>query len=312
MRWTKVWAHLLGIAGATVESVEFEGEDLVVRVRLDRRRRLRCGICGKPAKSFDQGGGERRWRALDLGSTRCFLKAQAPRERCQKHGVVVAWVPWADHGARSTRGFDDQVAWLAVYCNRSTVSELMRISWRTVGWIVARVSRRLGQGRDQLAGLRRIGIAEGRDEDALDRFFFELGDERAKLITHVSADASSWIANVVTIRCPNAVRCTKRPEHADQYWGIFPISRFRSATRPRLTQTRYAPPTLPDPHASDGIVPFPALKAAPLALQTAQPSRRLPGSRPKLLTPSANRFAVNVPRLPQMQVSSQVGSTEVE
>jgi transposase len=251
VRWTKVWARLLGIAGAIVEGVEFEGDDLVVRVHLDRRRRLRCGICGKRARSFDQGGGERRWRALDLGSTRCFVVAPAPRVRCQEHGVVVAWVPWADHKARSTRAFDDQVAWLAVYCNRSTVAELMRTSWRTVGWIVARVSRRLGQGRDQLAGLRRIGIdeiswrrgqrylivvldhdtgrlvwaAEGRDEDTLDRFFFELGAERAKLITHVSADAGSWIANVVAIRCPNAVRCMD-PFHVTK-WATDALDQVR-------------------------------------------------------------------------------------
>jgi transposase len=179
---------------------------------------------------------------LDLGSTRTFLEAEAPRVSCPEHGVVVAAVPWADHGARFTRSFDEQVAWLAVHCDQSTVSELMRISWRTVGWIVARVSSRLQAGRDRLAGLRRIGIdevsfrrgqkylivvldhdsgrlvwvAEGRDEATLDRFFFELGQERAELITHVSADAGSWIANVVDRRCPNAVRCMD-PFHVTQW-----------------------------------------------------------------------------------------------
>jgi transposase len=156
--------------------------------------------------------------------------------------VAVAAVPWADHDARLTRSFDEQVAWLAVQCNQSAVSELMRVSWRTVGWIVARVSRRLRAGKDQLQGLRRIGIdevsfrrgqkylilvvdhdsgrlvwaAEGRDEKTLDRFFLELDEERAKLITHVSADAGSWIANVVALRCPNAVRCMD-PFHVVQW-----------------------------------------------------------------------------------------------
>jgi transposase len=168
-----------------------------------------------------------------MGTTRCYLEAPAPRIRCPEHGVVVIEVPWADHGARSTRSFDDQVTWLAVNCNGSVVAELMRISWRTVGWIAARVVQRLQAGRDPLDGLRRIGIdetsfrkghrylivivdhdtgrlvwaAEGRDEAALDRFFYQLGAERAKLITHVTADAGSWIANVVDVRCPNAVRC---------------------------------------------------------------------------------------------------------
>jgi transposase len=156
--------------------------------------------------------------------------------------VVVAAVPWAEHGARFTRSFDEQVAWLAVHCDQTTVSELMRISWRTVGGIVARVSSRLQEGRDRLAGLRRIGVdevsfrrgqkylivvldhdsgrlvwaAEGRDEKTLDRFFFELGQERAGQITHVSADAGSWIANVVDRRCPKAVRCMD-PFHVTQW-----------------------------------------------------------------------------------------------
>jgi transposase len=165
--------------------------------------------------------------------------------------VVVAAVPWADHNARFTRSFDEQAAWLAVHCSQSAVAELMRVSWRTVGWIMARVSRRLGAGKDPFQGLRRIGIdevsfrrgrkylivvvdhdsgrlvwaAEGRDEDTLDRFFFELGAERAKLITHVSADAGSWIAKVVALRCPNAVRCMD-PFHVVQ-WATDALDQIR-------------------------------------------------------------------------------------
>lgn len=186
---------------------------------------------------YDEGGrGERhlrRWRALDLGFTRCYLEAGAPRGRCSEHGVVVAQVPWADHGARSTRSFDEQVAWLAVRCDRTAVSVLMRISWRTVGWILARVSRRLRAGVDQLDGLRRIGIdeiafrrghsylivivdhdtgrlvwaAEGRDDRTLWLFFDELGPERCQQLTHVSADAGLWISRVVAFRCPHVIRC---------------------------------------------------------------------------------------------------------
>jgi transposase len=32
----------------------------------------------------------RRWRGLDLGTTRVFLQADAPRVRCAEHGVTVA------------------------------------------------------------------------------------------------------------------------------------------------------------------------------------------------------------------------------
>jgi transposase len=40
------------------------------------------------------------------------------------------------------------------------VVELMRVAWRTVGSIVARVSADVDARVDRLAGLRRIGIDE--------------------------------------------------------------------------------------------------------------------------------------------------------
>ncbi|GAA2708087.1 hypothetical protein GCM10010429_20870 [Micromonospora olivasterospora] len=69
-------------------------------------------------------------------------------------------VPWARHGAGHTLMFDDQVAWLAVHTSKTAVAELMRIAWRTVGAIVARVGGDARQAGDRLAGLRRIGIDE--------------------------------------------------------------------------------------------------------------------------------------------------------
>src|SRR5260370_8098437 len=40
-------------------------------------------------RSYDAGAGRRRWRALDLGTVRAVLEADAPRVRCPDHGVVV-------------------------------------------------------------------------------------------------------------------------------------------------------------------------------------------------------------------------------
>jgi transposase len=145
----------------------------------------------------------------------------------------VVQVPWARHGVGHTRDFDDSVAWLATRCSKTAVVELMRVAWRTVGAIVARVSADVDARVDRLAGLRRIGIDEiaykrghryltvvvdhdsgalvwaapGRDEATLGAFFDLLGDQRSAQITHVSADAADWIANVVARRCPNAIRC---------------------------------------------------------------------------------------------------------
>ena len=54
---------------------------------------------------------------------------------------------------------------------------------------------------------RLVWAAAGRDKTTLRRFFDALGDGRCALITHVSADAADWIADVVAERCPGAIRC---------------------------------------------------------------------------------------------------------
>jgi hypothetical protein len=87
---------------------------------------------------------------------------------------------------------------------KSAVKDLLRISWRTVGRIVTRVSADAQAKVDRFAGLRRIGIDEisykrghryltvvvdhvsgrivwaavGRDEKTLRTFFDKLGEER--------------------------------------------------------------------------------------------------------------------------------------
>jgi transposase len=121
---------------------------------------------------------------------------------------------------------------LAVRTSKTAVQTLMRVAWRTVGAIVARVAADAEAGVDRWAGLRRIGIDEisykkghkyltvvvdhdtgylvwaapGRDKKTLRKFFTALGAERCQQITHVSADAAQWIADVVDERCPGAVR----------------------------------------------------------------------------------------------------------
>lgn len=235
MRNVSVWQRVLGLARTVIEMVVFD-EDLdaiVVSVRPRKGARRRCGRCGRRAPWFDRGEGRRRWRGVDAGTLQVWLEADAPRVNCRVHGPTVVQVPWARHGVGHTRDFDETVAWLATQCSKTAVTELMRIAWRTVGAIVARVSADIDARVDRLAGLRRIGIDEisykrghryltvvvdhdsgvlvwaaaGRDEATLRRFFDALGAERSAQITHVSADAADWIANVVAQRCPNAIRC---------------------------------------------------------------------------------------------------------
>ena len=70
----------------------------------------------------------------------------------------VAAVPWARHDLSFTRSFEDQVAWLAVHTSKTAVSDLMRIAWRSVGWICQRVAAEAEAQRDLLSSLERIGF----------------------------------------------------------------------------------------------------------------------------------------------------------
>jgi len=235
VRPTRVWKRLLGLRRAVVEAVEFDqpAGALVVSVRPKARERDRCPHCRRRCAGYDWGEGRRRWRALDLATTFCFLEAEAPRIECKQHGVVVAAVPWARHDSSFTRAFEDQVAWLAVNTSKTAVAQLMRIAWRTVGWICARVMAEAQSGRDLLAGLRRVGIDEisvrkgqryltvvvnhdtgrliwaapGRDSDTVEEFLQLLGKDRCQQIELVSCDMAEWITRPVGKRCPNAAIC---------------------------------------------------------------------------------------------------------
>lgn len=236
MQESTLWRRLLGVEKTTViERVEYDADEQIViaQVRLSGKLKPRCGRCGARAGGYDSGEGRRRWRALDLGTMPVWLEADAPRVNCREHGVTVALVPWARHGAGHTRFFDEQVAWLATVTSKSAACELMRIAWRTVGSIITRVWGDIEKLHDRFAGLRRIGIDEisykrghryltivvdhdtgrlvwaapGRDKATLVRFFDALGPERSRQITHVSADGAEWISSVVAEHCPNAVRC---------------------------------------------------------------------------------------------------------
>ena len=105
-----------------IDGVEFEdeGESIVVSVCPRKDPKQRCGLCQRRCPRYDHGEGRRHWRGPDLGLLRSFLEGDAPRVTCREPGVVVASVPWARHGARHTRVFEDTVAWMATRTSKST------------------------------------------------------------------------------------------------------------------------------------------------------------------------------------------------
>lgn len=239
MQKSKLWKKLLGVEHLVFEDGDIEaepggGEVLVFGVRPDRGHRNRCSRCGRRSPWRDGGEGRRRWRALDVGTLRCFLEAGAPRVACPVHGVVVAAVPWARHPAsRFTAAFEDQAAWLCAAMNVTRAAQLLRTTWRSLQAIIERVVADLGGKTDRLAGLTRIGIdeiayrkgqrylmvvvdhdtgrlvwaAEGRNQDTVRAFFDALGPERAARLAEVSADGAEWIHDVIGQRAPQARIC---------------------------------------------------------------------------------------------------------
>ena len=105
VRDVSLWGALLGVEKTVIERVEFDEDAdlLVAHVRPTSRARSRCGRCRRRSPGYDAGQGRRWWRALDLGTVRAVLEADAPRVTCREHGVGVAR-PFRGRGmARATR-----------------------------------------------------------------------------------------------------------------------------------------------------------------------------------------------------------------
>jgi transposase len=120
-----------------------------------------------------------------------------------------------------------------VQASKTAVSQLMRVAWRTVGWICERVSDEALATRDLFSGLTRIGVEEisirkgqryltvvvdhdtgrlvwagsGRDRASVLTFLDLLGKDRCHQLRLVSCDMATWITGPVAARCPNASVC---------------------------------------------------------------------------------------------------------
>ena len=242
MRVTTAFKRLLRLEDVNVVDVSFLPALIVVTVVL-RRRRLVCPHCGHKTRwRYDTRPAPGTWRHLDLGVWRVEVRATLRRLRCPTHGVVVEGVPFARPGAHLTRDLDDLLAWLATRMDKTSISQLCRVSWRTVGRAVERVVA-AEIDPDRLDGLFRIGVdeiswrkhhkyltlvvdhdrgqviwgAEGRDSMTMDRFFEELGTERAGRIEAVSMDLGPAFLKSVRAEghAPQAIVCAD-PFHVVQ------------------------------------------------------------------------------------------------
>jgi len=237
VRVKKVLMAVLGLCRETVVGAwqVHDGDRPLVEVwlRVKARRRGRCGRCGELASFYDQGGGERRWRHIDVGFATCELIADARRVDCPGCGPTVARVPWARHDSAFTRAFEDLVVHDAVVGNKQAAADRYQVSWRAVNHMCVRVATEALGRVDLLDGLIAIAIdevkykkgqryltvvcdhvtgkvvwaAKGRSKAVVGEFFDALGDERAAGLQFVTADGASWVRDVVAERAPAAIVC---------------------------------------------------------------------------------------------------------
>ena len=228
MRITTVFRRLLGVTKMFVQDVQFcLDASLGIEVRPSWRL-SRCGQCSRRAPRYDRRP-VRRWRHLPWGRTSVDLLYEPWRVDCEHCGVRVEQVPWAAHGSRFTRDFEEMAAYLAQVTDQTQVSRLLGIAWQTVGSIVERVvADRLDS--DRLGGLRRIGVdefsyrkrhryltlvvdhdrrrvvwaAEGRSAETLKKFFDLLGPEGCAEIELATIDMAAGYIKAIEESLPQA------------------------------------------------------------------------------------------------------------
>ena len=139
-----VLKQLLGVKSIVVEGyIFFDDQDAVKHLRIHARPAKwyenRCPFCHRRCPGYDRPAGKSRiWRGSDWNGILVEIEASTCRIQCPEHGVVTADVPWAYPESGFTKEFDRNVAWLATYLPRSTVSEYMRIDRATVGRCISR------------------------------------------------------------------------------------------------------------------------------------------------------------------------------
>jgi transposase len=237
VRLSTVFNKLLNLVGAWVTGVEFDDDEgvVVVDVRL-RRRLLECPHCGwRTSARHNWQPAPSTWRTLDFGIWQVWVRCHLRRLDCWPcEAVVVEAVPFARHRARFTRDFEDLVAWLVAHTDKTAVTRLVRINWRSTGTIVERVvadqldDTRLDDlfeaGVDEVSYRKQhhyltlvtnhrrgtvVWAEEGRDADTLTGFFDELGPARCTDLQAMSMDMG-----------PAYIKAVREHEHTKKHVTI--------------------------------------------------------------------------------------------
>jgi transposase len=157
------------------------------------------------------------------------LESRLWRVECRRCGVNVEQVSWADARSGFTTAFEDLVTWLTQRSDKTAISMMLRIAWRSVGRIVERVVARRREPIDwtrvtaiaidelsfrkgqryltlvyDLRSGRVLWTKEGRSKATLEAFFIEIGPEACARIRHAAIDMFEAYAQAIRKWLPHA------------------------------------------------------------------------------------------------------------
>jgi transposase len=225
---TSLLYHAFGLRGYHYVRQTFqEGE---IRFRIEQpRQRLRCSACGSD-DVWAQGGIERSFRTVPIGSKPVHIEFKVPRVRCfECDKVRQVKVGFAQPKKHYTRAFERYALDLSRHMTIQDVAEHLQVSWDTIKEIQA-TSLRRRFGKPKLHKLRQIAIdeisigeghryltvvlnllsgvvvfvGEGKGSEALKPFWQRLKRSRAK-VKAVAIDMSKAYIKAVRDNLPRAV-----------------------------------------------------------------------------------------------------------
>ena len=155
---TSLLYHSFGLVGYRYVNQSFQGGKVTFRIEQPRER-LCCPQCGD-ADVWAQGGEERIFRAVPIGSKPVHIQFKVPRVMCFACGQVrQVKLGFADPKKRYTRSFERYALDLSRHMTIQDVAEHLQVSWDTIKEIQARsLQRRFG--KPKLHKLRQIAIDE--------------------------------------------------------------------------------------------------------------------------------------------------------
>lgn len=216
-----------------VTRAQFDPRDKAVHIYVEARKTAKypCPECKKACDRYDDEEDERVWRHADVVMYPCYIHCRRPRVNCAEHGVRVTDAPWARKGARQTFLFEGYAMMLAETMTLNEARKMLRISRTALMhivdyWVNKAVAETDLSEVEQLSidetsfkrghsyvtvvgdpsGRRVIGVEEGRDSQAVERFSYDFIARKGDCnnITHVSMDMSSAYKKGCEICFPNA------------------------------------------------------------------------------------------------------------